>query len=180
MNQLFIPVIAGTARDQRKSIHAARFIADVGTTIEGIKTEVIDPKDFHFPGDGNDPENKDPRYTELTQRADGFFILTPEYNFGIPGSLKRMLDSEFEHYFHKAVAFGGCSSGPWGGVRAIEQLVGSVRKMGLVPISKDIQFPFVQDIFSEDGALLDEAYVARAETVWQELVWMTNALKQAK
>ena len=132
MPKLYIPVLAGTTRDQRKSIFAARLVAEIGNTFDDVEAEVIDPLDYNFPGDGNDPEGKDPRYTAVTERAQGFFIVTPEYNHGYPGSLKRMLDSELKNYIHKPVAFAGVSSGPWGGVRAIEQLVGTVREMGMV------------------------------------------------
>ena len=180
MSKLYIPVLAGTTREQRKSIFAARLVAEVGNTFEDVETEVIDPKDFNFPGDGNDPEGKDPRYTAITQRAQGFFIVTPEYNHSFPGSLKRMLDSELENYLHKPVAFGGASSGQWGGVRAIEALVGSVREMGLIPTFTDVQFPKVQDIFDEHGVLLDEAYRKRIERAWTELIWMTKVLKAGR
>lgn len=119
MAQLYIPVLAGTTREQRKSIiHAARLVMEVGKEFPEVETELVDPKDFIFPGDGNDPEGKDLRYTAITARADGFFIVTPEYNHTIPGSLKRMIDSELKNYVHKAVAFGGASSTQWGGVRA--------------------------------------------------------------
>jgi NAD(P)H-dependent FMN reductase len=116
----------------------------------------VDPKDFNFPGDGNDPEGKDPRYTEIVGGADAFFVVTPEYNHSFPGSLKRMLDSELELYNHKPVAFAGASNGNWGGVRAVESLLTAVRETGLVALSWDVYFPRVQDIFAEDGTIHDE------------------------
>lgn len=180
MAKLYIPVLAGTTREQRKSIFAARLVAEIGNTFEEIETEVIDPKDFSFPGDGNDPEGKDARYSAVTERAQGFFIVTPEYNHSFPGSLKRMLDSELKNYIHKPVAFGGASSGPWGGVRAIEALVSSVREMGLVPTFTDVQFPKVQDLFDDNGVLLDEAYRDRIKRAWIELIWMTKVLKSGR
>src|SRR5579859_5593497 len=93
MDKLFIPILLGTIRPKRQSIKAARLVEKVGKTIEKINVLLVDPNDYQFPYDGNDPENKDPRYTELTEKADGFFILTPEYNHSFPGTLKRMLDS---------------------------------------------------------------------------------------
>ena len=178
--KLFIPVIIGTTRDQRKSILAAELIYKVSKEYSSIESVLVDPKDFNFGGDGNDPEGKDPKYTELTLKADGFFIVTPEYNHSFPGSLKRMLDSELSNYVHKAVAFAGASSGNWGGVRAIEALVVSVREMGLVATFQDVQFPRVQDLFSEDGSLLDDKYIPRIRKAWDELIWLCNALKYAR
>lgn len=180
MSKLFIPVLAGTTREQRKSLYCAQLVVEVGNTFEDIEVILIDPKQFHFPGDGNDLEGKDSRYTEITQRADGFFIVTPEYNHSFPGSLKRMLDSELQNYIHKPVAFAGVSSGQWGGVRAIEQLVGAVREMGLVTTFTDMQFPKVQDLFNERGELQNEQYREYVKSAWIELIWMTKTLKYGR
>jgi len=180
MSILYIPVLAGTTREQRKSIYAARLVAEVGNTFEGVETEVIDPKDFSFPGDGNDPEGKDARYTAITDRADGFFIVSPEYNHGYPGSLKRMLDSELENYIHKPVAFGGVSKTQWGGVRGIEALVPTVREMGMIATFSDMQFPKVQELFDDDGVLLNEHYRDYVKAAWTELIWMTKVMKYGR
>lgn len=48
MSKLYIPVLAGTTREQRKSIFAARLVAEVGNTFEEVETRVIDPKGFTF------------------------------------------------------------------------------------------------------------------------------------
>jgi len=180
MSTLYIPVLAGTTREQRKSIYAARLVAEVGNTFEDIETEVIDPKDFNFPGDGNDPEGKDVRYTAITDRADGFFIVSPEYNHGYPGSLKRMLDSELENYIHKPVAFGGVSKTQWGGVRGIEALVPTVREMGMIATFSDMQFPKVQELFDDNGVLLNEHYRDYIKAAWTELIWMTKVMKYGR
>ena len=180
MDSLYIPVLVGTTREKRKSILAANFVSEIGRGFPVIETEVIDPKNFNFSGDGNDLEGKDPRYTEITKKADGFFIVTPEYNHSFPGSLKRMLDSELKNYIHKPVAFAGVSSGPWGGVRAIEHLVGPVREMGMVATFSDLPFPKIQDIFDDNGNLQNQDYVGFAKKSWSELIWMARVLKNGR
>ena len=141
MEKLFIPVLLGTTRAKRKSIHVAHLILEEIKNYEDIETLLVDPIEFHFPGDGNDPEGKDPRYTDITERADAFFIVVPEYNHSYPGSLKRMLDSELKNYIHKPVGFAGVSSGVIGGARGIEALISSVREMGMAVIFADVYFP---------------------------------------
>jgi NAD(P)H-dependent FMN reductase len=180
LEKLYIPVLIGTTREQRVSIHAARLVMEVGRTFPEVETQLVDPKDFNLPGDGNDPEGKDPKYSAITERADGFFIVTPEYNHSFPGSLKRMLDSELKNYVHKAVAFGGVSSGPWGGVRAIEALALTAREMGLVPTFTDMQFPRVQTLFDDEGKLLNEDYREFVKGAWIELIWMTKVLRAGR
>lgn len=177
---LKIAVLGGTTREQRRSIHAARFVAKVGHEIQGVEIRFADPKDFYFPGDGEDPESKDPKYTELTAWADAFFIVSPEYNHGYPGSLKRMLDSEFDNYKHKPVAMAGVSSGAWGGVRMIEALLSVVRTLGLVPLEIDLQFPKIKEVFDENGEPTDPELVGRVRRVYDELIWMGKALKAAR
>lgn len=177
MADLVIAVLAGTTRTKRESIHAARFVAKIGADLPGVETVLVDPVDFDFPGDGNDPEGKDSRYTAITERADAFFIVTPEYNHSFPGSLKRMLDSELSNYIHKPVAFAGVSNGGWGGVRAIESLVNPVRELGLVATFTDVHFPRVQNLFDDDGKLLDDGYVARVQRTYGELIWMAKTMK---
>ena len=180
MSKLNIPVLIGTTRQQRKSIHAAQLIVEVGNTFQDVDAFLVDPVNFTFEGDGNDPEGKDMHYTAITEKADGFFIVAPEYNHSFSGSLKRMLDSELENYIHKPVAFAGVSSGQWGGVRAIEALVTSVREMGLVSTFTDIQFPKVQELFSDEGILQNEAYREYVKGTWTELIWMTKVLKYGR
>jgi NAD(P)H-dependent FMN reductase len=180
MDKLFIPILIGTTRPKRRSMQAARLVEKIGKGIEGVTVQLVDPSEYDFPNDGNDPENKDPRYSDLTARADGFFIVTPEYNHSFPGSLKRMLDSELANYIHKPVAFAGVSDGIFGGARAIEALVTTVREMGMVATFSDVYFPQVQNLFDEEGQVLDEGYARRIERAFSELVWMAKALKYGR
>src|SRR3712207_5515112 len=93
-----VAVLAGTTRVKRESIKAAKYIAEFGRQLPDVDIIFVDPAELYFPGDGNDPEGKDPRYTDITARADAFFIITPEYNHSFPGTLKRMIDSELQNY----------------------------------------------------------------------------------
>ncbi len=177
MGKLFIPILLGTTRPQQESAKVAKLIEKVGKTISRIEVQLVDPRDYHFPFDGNDPENTDPRYSALTEKADGFFIVTPEYNHSFPGTLKRMLDSELKNYIHKPVAFAGVSNGIFGGARAIESLVNTVREMGLAATFSDVYFPQVHTLFDEKGNIKDEGYIKRIERGYEELIWMAQSLK---
>jgi NAD(P)H-dependent FMN reductase len=181
--QLTVAVLAGTTRVRRESIKAAKYVAGFIASQPGVEVIFVDPKEFNFPGDGNDPEGKDPRYTEIVAKADAFFIITPEYNHSFPGSLKRMLDSELQLYNHKPVAFAGASNGNWGGVRAVESLLTAVRETGLVALSWDIYFPYVQNIFDEHGQIKDDyrdRYEKSLSKLCAELFWMAHLFKSAR
>lgn len=175
-----IAVLASTVREQRRSIHAARFVASIGESLEGVNIRFVDPGDFHFPGDGNDPEGKDPRYTEITVWADAFFIVTPEYNHSFPGTLKRMIDSELEIYTHKPVAIAGVSDGNWGGTRAVEALLAPLRTMGFVATFSNLYFPRVQDLFNDEGEYLGDFHQKAVRDAYTELIWMARVLKYGR
>ena len=180
---IVIAVLAGTKREKRRSIVAAHYVAEFGRSLPNVEIIFVDPNDFNFPGDGNDPEGKDPRYSEITARADAFFVVTPEYNHSFPGSLKRMLDSELQTYNHKPVAFAGVSDGNWGGVRAVESLVPAIRETGLVVMSWDIYFPYVQNIFDENGQIkpeYEDRYNKNLAKLYDELLWFARLLKTAR
>jgi NAD(P)H-dependent FMN reductase len=183
MEPLTIAVLAGTTRKQRLSINAARYVAEVGRHFENVEIIFVDPVDFSFEGDGNDPEGKDARYTEITKKADAFFVVTPEYNHSFPGSLKRMLDSELANYKYKPIAFAGVSDGNWGGTRAIESLVPAIRETGLVVMSWDVYFPYVQNIFDESGTIqpdFKQRYETSLGKLYTELIWFAKMLKTAR
>lgn len=180
---LTLAVLAGTTRQQRESIKAAHYIADIASERNELEVIFVDPQDFSFPGDGNDPEGKDPRYSEIVDKADAFFIITPEYNHSFPGSLKRMLDSELALYNHKPVAFAGVSDGNWGGVRAVEALVPAVRETGLVVMSWDVYFPYVPTLFDADGRIKTEhaeRYGKNVNKLLDELLWFAEMLQAGR
>ncbi|MBC7581768.1 NAD(P)H-dependent oxidoreductase [Aeromicrobium sp.] len=182
-SKITIAVLGGTTRVQRESIKAAQYIADFAGKLPDVEVIFVDPIDFNFPGDGNDPEGKDPRYSAIVEQADAFFVVVPEYNHSFPGSLKRMLDSELSLYNHKPIGLAGASSGAWGGVRAVESLVPAIRETGLVVMSWDVYFPHVQDIFDDQGAIKEE-FRERYETslgkLFDELLWFARLLKSAR
>lgn len=179
--RLTIAVLVGTVRARRESIKAAHFVADYGKQFDSIDIVLVDPQELMLVDEGEDV--KDLRYSDITRDADAFIIVTPEYNHGYPSSLKRMLDSEYANYFHKPVALVGVSSGSWGGVRACEQLLPVIHRLGLVQIQPELYFPRIQDLFDESGAMHaehSEQYQKNTQKLYDELVWFATLLKNAR
>jgi NAD(P)H-dependent FMN reductase len=178
-SKLFLPIILGTNRKERKSVFVAQWLAEeIGKRAE-IETRLFDVGDFALPQDDYGTQIKDafPEWKEAIIRADGLVIVSPEYNHGYPGALKSVLDLLLKEYIHKSVAFVGVSAGPWGGTRVIEALVPMVRELGLSATFADLNFPLVQNKFDKDGVLLDKAYEKRVNDFLDELVWMSRVLK---
>lgn len=144
-----------------------------------IETRLFDVADFALPQHdyGQAIKSNFPEWRDAIIEADGLVIVTPEYNHGYPGILKAVLDLLLREYVHKAVAFVGVSAGPWGGTRVIEAMVPMARELGLAVTFSDLNFPFVQKTFDENGLLLDPAFDKRAKDFLDELVWMAQVLK---
>lgn len=182
-DRLTIAVICGTKRENRRSIHAAKWVAEQGRKRQDVEIIFVDPKDIDLPPDGAPEDGENPTYKEITAKADAFYVVTPEYNHSIPSSLKRLLDSEFVNYKHKPVATAGVSDGPWGGVRVCEALLPVYHTMWMVPIKPELYFPKIQDIFDEQGVMKPEylgMYNKNVTTAYDELVWMARTLRDGR
>lgn len=179
MEKLNLPVLLGTNRKLRHSVHAAKWLVGEMQKRSEIETRLFDAADFLLPQDDYGTEIKDvfPEWRDAIKQADGLVIVAPEYNHGYPGILKSILDILLKEYIHKSVALVGVSAGPWGGTRVIESMVPMVRELGLAVTFSDLNFPSVQKTFSADGDLLDPAFEKRAQNFLDELIWMTRALK---
>jgi NAD(P)H-dependent FMN reductase len=179
MDQLNIPVLLGTNRKERKSVFAARWLVEQMEKRPEIRTRLFDVAEFHLPHDDYGQGLKDsfPEWRDAMIQADGLVIVSPEYNHGYPGALKAVLDLLLAEYIHKSVAFVGVSAGPWGGTRVIEAMVPMCRELGLAVTFTDLNFPYVQRTFDEQGRLLDQAFEDRAKNFLDELVWMSTVLK---
>jgi len=178
MDKIKVAIIVGTAREKRRSVLAANFVQKTLREFEEIETIFVDPLDFNLHGDGNDDAERDPKYTKITEEANAFVIVTPEYNHGYPGSLKRLLDMEYKNYFHKPVILVGVSDGTIGGARAVELLIPVVAELGMIYVRGKIYFPVIQDLFNEKGEFIgDSKYVDKIKKATEELLFFVNSLQ---
>ena len=177
---LFIPVILGTARQGRRSEHVARFVHGEFSKRKGVESELIDIRELSIPSDDAGSGIKDAGFSETCMRADAFVLVAPEYNHGYPGMLKHALDTNLSEYIHKAVGICGVSAGPFGGSRAVQNLLPVMRELGLVTIFWDANFSSVQNAFDASGELKETAYVRRLDKFFKELIWMARVLRHGR
>ncbi len=177
---LFIPVILGTARMGRMSLHPARLVTEELGKRGGIETDLIDIAKLPLPTNDAGEAIKQADFSAKMNRADAVVVVSPEYNHGYSGLLKHVLDSCLKEYIHKAVGIVGVSAGPFGGARVIQNLLPVMRELGLVTIFWDVNFSNVQKVFAEDGKLLDESYIRRIDKFLKELIWMATTLRQGR
>jgi len=176
---LFIPVILGTPRQGRMSEHVAKFVVGEVAKRDGVETELIDIRNLPLRMDEGE-DIKIPEFSDKMMRADALILVAPEYNHGIPGLLKHVLDTNLKEYIHKAVGICGVSAGPFGGTRVVQNMLPIMRELGLVTIFWDGNFSSVQNVFDANGQLLDQAYVRRLDKFLKELIWMAKVLRYGR
>ena len=178
--KLYLPIILGTARMGRESEKAARFVLSEVKSRPEIETELVDVRDFRLPAtdDSEEPEIAK-RWGDKAERADGFIIVSPEYNHGYSGELKMFLDMIHDQYARKPVAICGVSSGSIGGARMVEQLRLVLIDFRMVPVGTAVYFFKIGALF-KDGQITDESYKTRLGKMLDELVWFAEALKIAR
>lgn len=184
---LLVPVIFGSVRTQRQGIKVARFVVSE-LRRRGMEPVLVDPMEKRLPlldrMYKEFPKGQAPAVLEeladLFRRADGFAIVSAEYNNGIPPALKNLLDHFLEEYFWRPAAIACYSGGRWGGVRAAMQLRMSLAEMGMVTIPSLFPTANVGEAFDDDGTPANPKTIEYAASFFEEFRWYMNALRVAR
>lgn len=183
---LYLPVLYGTLRSERKSLGVARFVAARLAKRPDVETRLVDPRELPFGNLDLREWEMSPRPPEVARfvddmaRADGFVVVTPEYNYGIPGTLKNLLDALYDEWNRKPFALVG-AGGISGGHRALDQLRQVVSGLGAIVVPEHLGVQNVGRTFGPDGPLEDEErWTTRVDTVLDALEWYARALKAAR
>jgi NAD(P)H-dependent FMN reductase len=176
-----VAVILGSTREGRLCDRIAGWTLDEVGRQSGFAPDRIDPLDFDLPS-GHE-ERPSARLQALRQRlgeAQAFIVVTPEYNHAYPAALKFLIDSAYEPWRAKPVAFvsyGGIS----GGLRAVEQLRLVFAELHAVTIRNSVSFSDVWSRFAPDGTLRDPEAARRSmEAMLRQLHWWAEALREAR
>lgn len=183
---LDIPVILGTVREGRRSEHVARYVHGRLSARPGVRSAFVDPRDYAF-GDlvAREFEMKERppnvlRFMEVVEAADGFVVVTPEYNYGIPGALKNLLDITFKPWNRKPFGLVGCG-GVSGGLRALDSLRQTVAGLGAVTVPQHVPVPHVSRSFGRDGPTSEpEEWAKRIDGFLEHVEWYAKALQAAR
>ena len=170
-------VLYGSVRRERQGIKFARFL-ETQLGEREYDLPLLDKMYKEYPK-GAAPERME-AIAGLIRQADGFLVVSGEYNHGIPPALKNMLDHFLEEWFWRPSAIACYSAGNFGGVRAAMQLRATLAELGMPSISSIFPMPQVQDHFDEDGTPRDPALKRRVERFLNEFEWYAIALKEAR
>jgi len=178
--------IAGSLRREsynKMLLHAARELAPQGITID-----TFDELDQIPLFNQDDEQNPAPKVTELKQRirnADAILIVTPEYNYSVPGVLKNAIDAASRPYGDSAwtgkpVAIMGASIGVLGTARAQYHLRQMFVFLNMYAVNQpEVMVANAMKSFDSNGNLTDETTKKLVRQLLQELVNWTKKLQSA-
>lgn len=190
-----ILVFLGSVRDStpprparlgaRVAAACAAHLAPACTQVEIIDPLTIDrPQPFkpHFAYvPGRAPDSLDQLANKIAQ-ADGFVMVSPEYNHAMSPALADTLNHFGSSLFSfKPSAIVTYSAGQWGGARAAVNMRTFLAELGCLPVSAMVHVPKAQDIFDADGTFQSgidadqwRGYMGRT---FDQLLWWAGAAK---
>lgn len=190
MGDFHILVILGSTRQQRRGSVVSDWILKRGSTLPGVRLELIDLRDWPLPFFDEATPSMPPggkfsseianRWSAKILEAEGYILVTPEYNHAPPAILKNALDYAYEEWRKKPVAFVSYSDGRGMGIRAMEILKLICLTLQLVPVPKTVSIAEVQNAFNEDGSIKDSHQEESLGKLFKDLMWWATLLRDAR
>ncbi|WP_411360189.1 NADPH-dependent FMN reductase [Pseudidiomarina sp. YC-516-91] len=161
--------------------------------LQGVEVELIDPLDYefdsvfkpHFSYHQKDTPKQLQTLAEKIQQADGYVMVSPEYNHSMSPALAHLLNHFGASLFsYKPSAIVTYSAGQWGGTRAAVSMRSFLSELGCLPVSAMIHVPKAHEVFDEQGLLREQD----AERGWQsyfartfnQLWWWAQATQKQR
>ena len=190
---MLIQVIVGTTRQGRFSDRVARWVFGDLRAQQGMDIELVDLRDYALPlFDAPSSPARSPRayqtdevarFGRVVDRADGYVVLTGEYNHGYPAALKNAMDHTFVEWRRKPIAF--VAWGNVGGARAVEQLRQVAVEFEMAPLRHAVHI--LPDVFLAARQASDQEIASafaplkpRLDLLVADLVWWATALTDAR
>lgn len=116
-------------------------------------------------------------WSKIVDNADAFIVVTPEYNYGYPATIKNALDFLYNEWCYKPMAFvsyGGVGAG----TRSVQMLKQVATALKMMPIPESVNLPFFTKYINEQDVFVpDEEVIKSAEMMLAELAKWGKALK---
>jgi len=187
---MVVAVLLGSVRSDRMGDRAAKWVA-AQLEKRGHEAELVDAAELKLPllDETWKEIKKDPpaKYEKLHEklaplaklyaRADGFCVVSAEYNHSIPPGLTNLLDYFMEEYFFRPSAIVCYSASSYGGVRAAMQLRALLPEVGMPTIPSLQPIPSIGSSLSEEGIALTQELAEKSGKFFDEFDWYMRAMK---
>lgn len=182
-----IIVLLGSSREGRQGEKVAKWVEGELKKNDQFSVELIDVKDLELPfydepmppmmaqGKYNNPKGTE--WAARVAKADGFVIVTPEYNHSIPAVLKNAIDWVSYGWNYKPVSFVSYGYGSVAGARAVEHLRQIFGELRAMPLRDALHIPGIFQAFDDTGAPTNPKLADELQTVTAELTTVLDKLK---
>jgi len=173
-----IAIIQGSPREGANSARVAQYLQDSINSREGVEAFTIDVRDYNAPnfGVGGDFPQQEALGALLNQ-ADGLLFVAPEYNGGMPGALKNLLDFYRAEFKKKPMATCTVSAGPFGGLNALHAMRSWMLYVEGIISPTRLLVSHVGQLFDEKGTPVDEIFNKNTPVFIEDFLWLTSRLK---
>ncbi|HEY2950830.1 MAG TPA: NAD(P)H-dependent oxidoreductase [Micromonosporaceae bacterium] len=161
-------VIIASTRPGRVGAQVADWFLPIARDHGGFDVTVVDLAQLELPFldepepafEGRYVHEHTKRWSVITDAADAFVFVMPEYNNGYSAPLKNAIDYLYEEWAYKPVAFVsyGMSSS---GLRAVNMIKQVVTNLRMMPVSDPVSIPLRQAL-DADGRLVPTAHMDQA------------------
>jgi NAD(P)H-dependent FMN reductase len=187
MAGLTIPILFGSVRHDRAGIRASHWLM-AALEARGNEPVLIDAAAIGLPlldrmykefAPGTAPAPLD-ELADLYRRADGFLIVSGEYNHAAPAALKNLLDTFLEEYFWRPSGIVCYSAGQFGGVRAAMQLRMTLAELGMSSVPSLLPIPRIAEAIDMAGNALTPGLNDSRERFLDEFLWYAQVMSTAR
>jgi erythromycin esterase len=176
--QLELVVVVASVREPR----IGRTIADwvVAQMPGGVRVRLVDLAEVELPPDADLRPGGGVRtpVSDVLAAADGFVIVTPEYNHAYPASLKRLLDWHYGEWMFKAATV--VPYGVRGGLLAGEHLRPVLAELSMVTTRRMVALHAPWAHLSEGRYTPSSGEDVALGEALRELTWWARALRRAR
>ncbi|HET6622507.1 MAG TPA: NADPH-dependent FMN reductase [Candidatus Saccharimonadales bacterium] len=186
-----VQVIVGSTRPGRVSDRIAKWVVTRANQLEGVEAELVDLVDYELPmldesmSPQYNPERKPndiaKKWLGKLDEADGYILVTPEYNRSYSAALKNALDYIDFQFRRKPV--GLVAHGSTGGAQAVAHLRGVIPGLQSFTVPNATFLVGRADLmFDEDGNLDKSVQGPRVslDNTLDELKWYAETLASAR
>ncbi|KQU58962.1 NADPH-dependent FMN reductase [Rhodococcus sp. Leaf278] len=178
MQPIQLAIVVGSVRAERIGPTVAGWVRSVAAERATIEVVDVDLADFELPS-SLVPNEDTERFTATIGACDAFVFVTPEYNHGVPGSLKTALDTVKYEWRAKPVGFVSYG-GLGGGIRATEQLRQITAELHMVSVRDAVSLHRVRKRFDDKGGVDDAAAVDALGRLLDQVEWWAGAVAGAR
>ncbi|MBS1883502.1 MAG: NAD(P)H-dependent oxidoreductase [Actinobacteria bacterium] len=172
-------IVVASIREARRGGTIGRWTLERALVHGGFEAELLDLEGIdlplatepHHPSLGRYTQQKTREWSAAVDPLDAFVYVTPEYDHGMPATLKNAIDHLHKEWSYKPVGFvsyGGVAAGTRS-VQMLKQVLGAVRAF---PIFEGVAIGSVEELLpSGDESLRDDAPMrGAAAAMFDELV----------